>query len=71
MKTLKTEQFKSPRDLTEFVNEDSNIEVVSITSHQIKVSAGIRAEPQPKTVYRLFYYDFLTRKRKFCSYFSD
>ena len=56
MKTLKTEQFKSPRDLTDFVNDNSNYEVVSITSYQIKVSAGIRAEPQPRTVYRLFYY---------------
>ena len=56
MKTLKTEQFKSPRDLTDYVNEDPNIEVVSITSHQIKVSAGVRAEPQSKTVYRMFYY---------------
>lgn len=57
MKILRTELFKKPRDLTEFVNKDSTVEVVSITSYQIEERISntetiVKIRPR----YRLFYY---------------
>ena len=55
MKTLKTEQFKSPRDLTAYVN-NKGLEVVAITNRQIEQRES-NAETKILTFYRLFYFE--------------